>query len=183
MKKDTCTVHGCPREQWAKLLCGLHYLRKWKTGSVELPTPRTAEERFWASVDKNGPLPSARPELGRCWVWTGYAMPSGYGFWQDKALKTTAHRFSFELAGRVIPAGLHVDHLCRNRVCVRAEHLEAVTQAENNRRAAEVREPIAKCKNGHEFSEENTYYAPRQRVCRTCRRSRIQAHRQRARAI
>ena len=25
--------------------------------------------RFWANVNKKGPV--VRPELGRCWVWTG----------------------------------------------------------------------------------------------------------------
>jgi hypothetical protein len=33
-----------------------------------------------------------------------------------------------------IPAGLHLDHLCRVRDCVNPEHLEPVTNAENLRR-------------------------------------------------
>jgi hypothetical protein len=27
-------------------------------------------ERFWSKVDRNGPVPEHRPELGPCWVWT-----------------------------------------------------------------------------------------------------------------
>jgi hypothetical protein len=46
-----------------------------------------------------------------------------------------AHRVSYEAAYGPIPAGLHIDHLCRVRKCVRPEHLEAVTQGENNLRA------------------------------------------------
>jgi len=38
-----------------------------------------------------------------------------------------------------IPDGLHLDHLCANPPCVRPDHLEPVTQAENNRRAAQRR--------------------------------------------
>jgi hypothetical protein len=30
---------------------------------------KTLEERFWEKVDKNGPVPAHRPELGPCWVW------------------------------------------------------------------------------------------------------------------
>jgi hypothetical protein len=35
--------------------------------------------RFWSKVDKNGPVPPHRPELGQCWVWTGSVQPRGYG--------------------------------------------------------------------------------------------------------
>jgi|SRR5580658_5854190 hypothetical protein len=28
----------------------------------------SVEERFWSKVDKNGPVPSHRPELGQCWI-------------------------------------------------------------------------------------------------------------------
>lgn len=34
-----------------------------------------------------------------------------------------------------LPPGLELDHLCRNKSCVRPDHLEAVTHRENMRRA------------------------------------------------
>lgn len=37
-------------------------------------------------------------------------------------------------AGRPIPAGMHLDHTCRNRGCVNPAHLEPVTQRENTLR-------------------------------------------------
>ena len=50
-----------------------------------------------------------------------------------------------------------------NRACVRYEHLDAVTHAENCRRAAERR---THCKNGHEWNETNTYLHKGKRNCR-----------------
>jgi hypothetical protein len=34
-------------------------------------------ERFWAKVDKNGPI--IRQEIGACWMWTGATPRGGYG--------------------------------------------------------------------------------------------------------
>lgn len=45
-----------------------------------------------------------------------------------------AHRYAYELAYGPIAEGLVIDHLCRNKPCVRPDHLEAVTNAENIRR-------------------------------------------------
>ncbi|MBU6428993.1 MAG: hypothetical protein KGR26_08285, partial [Cyanobacteria bacterium REEB65] len=30
----------------------------------------TVIQDFWAQVDKDGPIPSHRPDLGPCWIWT-----------------------------------------------------------------------------------------------------------------
>lgn len=75
-----------------------------------------------------------------CWEWTGSRTPvprgsrgpGGYGRWG----KRLAHRVIYEMCVGPIPRGLTLDHKCRMHACVNWAHLEPVTQAENNRRAA-----------------------------------------------
>lgn len=50
-----------------------------------------------------------------------------------------AHRVSYELHIGEIPGNLQIDHLCSVRLCVNPAHLEAVTLAENVRRAQKKR--------------------------------------------
>lgn len=76
---------------------------------------------FWAKVDKSGD----------CWLWTGSRNGGGYGKLNRRGKTIYAHRYSFEARGVTIPEGMLVDHACRNRACVRPEHLRIVTQKQN----------------------------------------------------
>lgn len=79
------------------------------------------------------------PETG-CWVWQRCINPrTGYGQLTVARQVMPAHRWSYEHHVGPIPAGMHIDHLCRNRPCVNPAHLEVVSLAENNRRAARHR--------------------------------------------
>jgi HNH endonuclease len=110
-----------------------------------------------------------------CWIWTASTGTAGYGQFKDRAVRTApllAHRVAYEALVGAIPDGLKIDHrVCQNRLCCNPRHLEAVTSAINAQRAGALRDTPTECKNGHAFSEENTYVSPRgSRGCKTCRR-------------
>ena len=106
-------------------------------------------------------------------------MANGYGqgYWQGRV--TTAHRITWQLTNGPIPEGLQLDHLCRNRRCVRPSHLEPVTQHVNILRgqgASAVNALKTHCAVGHEYTPSNTRRGGRgQRVCRECSRIRDRA--------
>jgi hypothetical protein len=74
-----------------------------------------------------------------CWIWKR-ALRNGYGCLgiggraKNGGRLVYAHRHLYEMVNGPIPTGLHIDHLCRNRACVRPDHLEPVTCAQNLRR-------------------------------------------------
>lgn len=135
--------------------------------------------RFWGCVDKeNGPV---HPVHGRCWAWKLSLLPIGYAYFNRdnricrKLSSVGAHRVSYFLKHGPIPADLELDHLCRNRGCVRPEHLEAVRHRINVLRGEA---PIARyaaataCPLGHPYSTENTLIQNdgTSRRCRECNR-------------
>lgn len=137
---------------------------------------RPLEERFWEKVDKDGPVPDYRPDLGPCWIWTGSRDQNDYGrFFIERAVGTRrAHTVAYQLVVGAVPEGLVLDHLCRVPPCCNPSHLEPVTMRENIVRGISTGARNAKathCIRGHAFTEENTYLPPSGgRQCVTCNR-------------
>lgn len=135
----------------------------------------TWEQRVLANFDKD-------PETG-CWLWRGCLTRYGYGTvtWQQRAQH--AHRTVWELLVGPIPAGLVLDHLCRVRRCVNPEHLRPITNLENlqapgSLSPATLNRQKTVCPNGHEYSEENTYFTKGgARKCRACAADRARSRR------
>lgn len=115
-----------------------------------------------------------------CWIWQRRVQSNGYGQISvgsrtDGTNKnTTAHRISYITFNGEIADGLQIDHLCKVRVCVNPDHLEAVTAKENVHRSnAKFKQQIKRthCPKGHEYSEDNMYtYKTRiGGICRNCK--------------
>lgn len=120
--------------------------------------------------------PYVRVDAEGCWVWARCQRgKSGYGCVCGPDGKTHyAHRFTYEAAFGPVPAGLQIDHLCRNRMCCNPAHLEAVTQRENILRGVSpniLAHQTGICRRGHTMTAENVIEQPNgTRTCRTCAR-------------
>lgn len=105
--------------------------------------------------------------VGDCWLFIG---PINYENGYGKTNQGLAHRVAYETFVGPIPPGMHIDHVrskgCLSHLCINPAHLEAVTQAENNRRTS-----LEECGRGHRMSGENLYVSPQGiRWCRACRK-------------
>lgn len=156
---DVCTYAGCGRVRRTAKYCSTHYKRDRAGSDMDAPiaTPVPIMDRFMSKV-RHMPSGSSRPG----------STARTFGSWRT--------RWYYEQVRGPIPAGLHLDHLCRNTMCVNPDHLEPVTQRVNTLRGIGVAAVHAKkthCINGHPFSGDNLVYRSngRWRDCRECRRA------------
>jgi hypothetical protein len=146
-------------------------------------------------MGKRGPKPVPVAERIRsklvsadngCLVFTGKRTKWGYGMiWTSQHMRV-AHRVLWEVERGPIDPKLELDHLCRNRACCNLDHLEIVTHRENTMRGVSfsaINALKTHCAKGHEFTQENTYYGPKQRHCRTCARELDRARYKRGRCF
>lgn len=100
-------------------------------------------ERFWAKVDRSGD----------CWVWTANKVGTGYGrFWSGSPSGVLAHRWIWEQHNGAIPKGMEVMHKCDTPSCVRVDHLQLGTHAEN------VADCVAKDRTAKPKGERNPFH-------------------------
>jgi hypothetical protein len=105
-----------------------------------------------------------------CWQWTGAVGGGGYGRigWQWRNWIT--HRLAWTLLRGPIPAGLTVDHVCRNKLCINPEHLELVTITENLARDGRGTDACRVCGSSDWGPQRSAKGLTR--VCRECTRRR-----------
>lgn len=129
--RNTCSVSACGRDVKGRGLCGAHYARFKRTGTVGTDPVAPSgvipqSVRFWAKVTKGGP--------GDCWIWTGALNEHGYGVMRPAGQRVgpslKVHRYSAELAGMDI-AGKVVRHRCDTPPCVNPAHLSVGSQKDN----------------------------------------------------
>ena len=141
---------------------------------------RFPDGRGYRKADTKGRFLSlCVPEpMSGCWLWLGAMHANGYGNFKLGNKSRLAHRAGYELFHDAIPAGLDLDHTCRNRSCVNPLHLVPKTRRMNLlapgslsvvKRCAEQ----TACQKGHTYTSETLrILRDGVRQCRVCDRER-----------
>lgn len=136
-----------------------------KLGDERLPV------RFWSKV---------QPNDAGCWAWTATLHPrNGYGQFLLGRKRWMAHRLAYHALVEPLD-GLdsrfdQIDHLCRNRACVKPSHLELVSNRVNMARGIGtgqegVRAKLltGRCPRGHRYWVTVPSRPPTTYRCRGC---------------
>ncbi len=114
-----------------------------------------------------------------CLIWMGQKEKAGYGRMCCREFGRShgqmAHRISYMLFVGDIPAGMTVDHICRNTSCVNPNHLRLMTRSDNSDGGVcGANAKKTHCPHGHPFNDINTYPRPLKsgrigRGCKVCK--------------
>lgn len=109
-----------------------------------------------------------------CWEWFAHLDRDGYGKIKIHNSTYMAHRASYFIFRGQPSQYKVIDHGCRNRKCCNPDHLievDVVTNTlENSLSPSSYNKRKSRCKNGHEFTEENTCRdSEGYRACLICR--------------
>ncbi len=123
----TCILDGCDKPR-----AGLHRHCRMHRARIERHGDPNVVLRIQGDDDARFAEKYVVSDAG-CWIWTAEINVQGYGRFSDHDLHRTvlAHRWAFERYRYEIPAGLDIDHLCRERACVNPQHLQPVTNYVN----------------------------------------------------
>lgn len=128
-------------------------------------TPR-ALARFFASFKQ-------ADNTNDCWLWHG-SRRGEYGRFTIGRRSFYAHRVAYMFfKSCALSPHDHLHHTCCNKLCINPAHLVPLSAQLHGRitRALNRRNRPTHCRNGHEYTRENTYVFPSGRInCRTCRR-------------
>lgn len=90
------------------------------------PAPMALRRERFEALTKKADGPDA------CWLFTGAKDKKGYGMFAWQGKKTLrAHRAAYQLYGGAIPDGLEISYVCKRKLCVRPDHLAAVTPGDH----------------------------------------------------
>ena len=124
-----CIIKDCSATTVGRGYCRKHYQRWWKYGDPLYVSYGSTEARYQRYTNRSS----------ECWVWTG-TTNNGYGRLWDGQRTVLAHRWAYMTYVGPIPKGWQIDHLCKETLCARPSHLEAVPAAENlARRSGNIR--------------------------------------------
>jgi len=170
--------------------------------------PRRAKpRRAPAAAAPAPPKPSLAQQLlsraklagSGCWEWTGSMSPSGAPVFTRLNGQQHAHRAAYVLWCGPIAAKAYVAQRCRNKLCINPAHLVALPRKDAIRLHPNwdtergtwrtERKSLTRCRNGHEYTAENTRWTThtavgsnggkaviKSRLCATCARERGRRH-------
>lgn len=105
---------------------------------------RTPGQRFWAKVNRSGPMPPEQTGLKtNCWLWTASTNAGGYGLFTVNGQHLKAHRFAYSFLVKAPDPGMMIDHICHRRNCVRPDHLREATRAQNTQNVTAYRNNVS----------------------------------------
>ena len=89
--------------------------------------PEDLKDNFIEAIRKN-----IKVSICGCWEWQGRIV-NNYPCVSVKGCKSSiwAHRASYATFVGPIAANMHIDHKCRNPICVRPDHLQQLPPREN----------------------------------------------------
>ncbi len=117
--------------------------------------------------------------VSRCWNWTKYRNPDGYGVIGGVNGKNDrTHRVAYVLLVGPIPPGCDLHHKCENRACCNPEHLEPLTRLAHQLKSPNHCRHRTHCPRGHPLTGDNLEVARLKkgvRNCKTCQRAAVLA--------